>query len=225
LLTDRSQNAIVWRMGRKPLVEREVALDRIMGRFWAYGYDATSIDDLLQASGMHRGSFYRSFGDKHSALVAALTRYADMVGDDHVVPALTGRGSPCRRLLRLLYVRLDAALGVRGALSPVGVANGPRPGCLVVNTAVEVAPHDDQARARVASSLDAMRAAIGHLVDEAVAVGEVDGGVDGELAADQIFTLLQGVNVLSCAGSDRLQLRRLLLRTVETTLRPNVSLP
>jgi TetR/AcrR family transcriptional regulator, transcriptional repressor for nem operon len=204
-----------------------VALDRIMGRFWTYGYEATSIDDLLEASGMHRGSFYREFGDKHSAFVTALTRYTDLVGVDHVVPALSGRGSPCRRLLRLLYARLDAALGLAGPSAPGPSspgADGTRPGCLVVNTAVEVAPHDDQARAAVAGSLDAMRAAIGYLVDEAIAAGEAGDGVDGELAADQIFTLLQGVNVLSCAGGDRSHLRRLLRRTVRSTLRPTVSL-
>jgi TetR/AcrR family transcriptional repressor of nem operon len=210
-------------MGRKPLVERDVALDRIMCRFWAHGYEATSIDDLLRATGMHRGSFYRSFGDKRSAFIAALARYGRMVGDDDVVPALTGRGSPCRRLLRLLYARLDAALGTSGRRPPaVGWAG---PGCLVVNTAVEVAPHDDQARAVVAGAFDAMRTAIGCLVDEAIAAGEVDAGIDGELAADQIFTLLQGVNVLSCAGGDRTRLRRLLRQTLDSTLRPKVSLP
>jgi TetR/AcrR family transcriptional regulator, transcriptional repressor for nem operon len=209
-------------MGRRPLVARDVALDRIMGRFWMHGYDGTSIDDILDVSGMHRGSFYRAFGDKHSAFVAALTRYAEMVGEDHIVPALGGRGSPCRRLVRLLYTRLDAALGAR----PSRAGDGDRRGCLVVNTAVDVAPHDDQARATVAASLAAMRAAIRCLVDEAVSAGEVDGSsVDVELAADQIFTVLQGVNVLCCAGTEGPQLRRLLRRTVETTLRPTVSLP
>jgi TetR/AcrR family transcriptional regulator, transcriptional repressor for nem operon len=213
-------------MGRKPLVDREVALDRIMRRFWAHGYEATSIDDLLEASGMHRGSFYRAFGDKHSAFVAALARYGTVVGNDHVLPALAGRGSSCPRLLRLLYARLDAALGLpTGPRDAAPAGDGPRPGCLVVKTAVEVAPHDDEARATVASWLDAMRAAIGCLVHEAIAVGEVGPDVDGELAADQIFTLLQGVNVLSCAGGDRRQLRRLLRSTVQGTLRPTVPLP
>jgi len=201
-------------MGRRPLVERGVALDRIMERFWAHGYEGTSIDDLLEASGMHRGSFYRSFGDKHSAFVTALTRYAEMVGEDHLVPARDGRGSPCKRLVRLLYARLDAT-----------AAGGDRRGCLVVNTAVDVAPHDDLARTMVATSLDTMRAAIGGLVDEAMAAGEVDGGIDTELATDQIFALLQGVNVLSSAGADTRELRRLLRRTVQSTLRPTVSLP
>lgn len=203
-------------MGRKPVVDRDVALDRIMRRFWMYGYEATSIDDLLQATGMHRGSLYRAFGDKRSAFLAALGRYQTMVGEDHVLPSLTGRGSPSRRLLRLLQARLDAALGQPEDPTP--------PGCLVVNSAVEVAPHDDRARAAVAGSLDAMRAAIGHLVAEAVAASEVDPSIDAESAADQIFTLLQGVNVLSCAGGDRRHLRRLLVRTVQGTLQPAVSL-
>jgi TetR/AcrR family transcriptional repressor of nem operon len=125
-------------------------------------------------------------------------------------------------LLVLLYARLDAALGVSGD-GPAG-EDGRGPGCLVVNTAIELGPHDDQARDVVAASLDALRSAVGWLVDEAVAAGEVDAGIDRELATDQIFTLLQGANVLSCAGGDRTRLRRLLRRTVESVLRPAVAL-
>jgi TetR/AcrR family transcriptional repressor of nem operon len=190
--------------------------------FWTHGYEATSIDDLLEMTGMHRGSFYRVFGDKRSAFQAALDRYGEVVGDRHVLPAVGGRGSPCRRLLVLLYARLDAALGLSGE-GPAG-EDGRGPGCLVVNTAIELGPHDDQARAAVAASLDALRSAVRWLVDEAVAAGEVDAGIDRELATDQIFTLLQGVNVLSCAGGDRTRLRRRLRRTVESALRPTVAL-
>ena len=209
-------------MGRKPLVERDVALDRVLGRFWASGYEATSIDDLLLATGMHRGSFYRAFGDKHAAFMAALDRYAAIVGETQITPALTGGGPACRRLLRLLYARLDAALGV---VAPTPAADpGERPGCLVVNTAVEVAAHDDTAGATAGALLGLMHAAIRHLVDEAVAAGEVAPNVDAELVADQIFTLLQGVNVMCRVGADRRDLRRLLRRTVETTLQPTVAL-
>jgi TetR/AcrR family transcriptional regulator, transcriptional repressor for nem operon len=211
-------------MGRRPLVERDVALERIMRRFWTHGYEATSIDDLLQATGMHRGSFYRTFGDKRSAFIAALGCYETMVGEDHIAPLLTGRGSPSRRLLALLHLRLDAALGRSGAAPARSESGTIRPGCLVVQSAVDVAPHDDEVRSTVATSLDAMRAAIGCLVDEAIAAGEVADDVDGELAADQIFTLLQGVNVVSCAGGDRRRLRRLLRHTVQTALRPTVPL-
>jgi TetR/AcrR family transcriptional repressor of nem operon len=143
--------------------------------FWTHGYEATSIDDLLEMTGMHRGSFYRVFGDKRSAFQAALDRYGEVVGDRHVLPAVGGRGSPCRRLLVLLYARLDAALGLSGE-GPAG-EDGRGPGCLVVNTAIELGPHDDQARAAVAASLDALRSAVRWLVDEAVAAGEVDAGI------------------------------------------------
>jgi TetR/AcrR family transcriptional repressor of nem operon len=200
-------------MGRHPLVDRQVALDRIMKRFWATGYEATSIDDLLEASGMHRGSFYRTFGDKQQAFLAALDRYMNLAADEHFVPSVEGRGSPTRRLLQLLYLRLDAALGVDGS----------RPGCLIVNTAIEVAPHDPATREVVSGGLGAVRDAIARLIRDAVEAGEVDPAVDTELACDQLFTLLQGVNVLARAGGERRHLRRLLQQTLQTTLEPTTS--
>jgi hypothetical protein len=138
-----------------------------------------------------------------------------MVGDDDVTPALAGTGSPRRRLLRLVHARLDAALGLHGEMFGAGDA---RPGCLVVNTAVEVAPHDPGARVAVTASLDGLRAAIAQLVDQAIEAGEAGSHIDRDLAADLIFTLLQGVNVLACAGGDRRQLRHLLARTVHNAL-------
>jgi hypothetical protein len=101
-------------------------------------------------------------------------------------------------LLVLLYARLDAPLGVSGD-GPAG-EDGRGPGCLVVNTAIELGPHDDQARDVVAASLDALRSAVGWLVDEAVAAGEIDAGIDRELATDQ--------DLHAAAGSERLELRR-----------------
>jgi TetR/AcrR family transcriptional regulator, transcriptional repressor for nem operon len=212
-------------MGRTPIVDRDTALDAITRRFWAHGYEATSIDDLLGATRMHRGSFYRSFGDKRQAFMAALDHYVEVSRTDHVVPALEGRGSPVRRLMQLLYVRLDIALGLRAAAGVApGNADGP-PGCLLVNTAVELAPHDAAAETTVADALGAMRAALAVLVDAAAELGEVPADVDRGPAVDQVFTVLQGVNVLARAGGDRRHLRGVLTGAVRTALRPTVPLP
>jgi TetR/AcrR family transcriptional regulator, transcriptional repressor for nem operon len=202
-------------VGRRPIVERSVALDRVLARFWKTGFEATSIDDLLAASGMHRGSFYRAFVDKDHAFREALGRYIERATVEDVLPAVGGRGSPVRRLRRLMMARLDVALGLSG-----GAAGDGPVGCLVVNTAIEVAPHDPAVGDVVAAALDGVRRAIAHLVAEAVEAGEVDAGVDVELAAEQLFVLLQGANVLARAGSPRRDLRRLVDRSLVTMLRP-----
>jgi AcrR family transcriptional regulator len=94
-------------MGRHALVDRDAALDRIMWQFWQTGYEASSIEDLLEASGLQRQSFYRAFGDKYRAFKLALERYTEQGTSGYIERALAGGDSPTRRLLRLLYLRLD----------------------------------------------------------------------------------------------------------------------
>ena len=48
-----------------------------MHAFWARGYEATSMTDLIAATGLHKGSLYQAFGDKHSLFVGALKRYLE----------------------------------------------------------------------------------------------------------------------------------------------------
>ena len=66
-------------VGRPREFDVDKALDAAMQAFWAKGYEATSMADLMAATGLHKGSIYGAFGDKHALFVEALTRYlADM---------------------------------------------------------------------------------------------------------------------------------------------------
>jgi TetR/AcrR family transcriptional repressor of nem operon len=201
-------------MGRRALVQRDIALDRVMRHFWSNGYQASSIDDLLKASGLHRASFYRAFGAKENAFVLALQSYMNRVAQQHVFPSLMKGRSPRKRLFEFLDLRLD------DALSGLGTAGRERPGCLVVNTATELAAHDPKIRSLVAAGLDAIREAIARLVREAVQAGEAHADLDTGFAANQIFTLLQGANVMARTGADAAALRTLLHRAAEASLGP-----
>lgn len=61
-------------MGRNRSFDESEVVDRAARQFLATGYEATSLDDLVAATGLHRGSLYKAFGSKRGLFVAALKR-------------------------------------------------------------------------------------------------------------------------------------------------------
>ncbi len=59
--------------------DRHEVLDRAMAVFWERGYEATSIQDLLEATGINRGSLYATFGNKQQLFLVVLDHYAEKV--------------------------------------------------------------------------------------------------------------------------------------------------
>ncbi len=53
-----------------------------MQAFWRKGYEATSIQDLVEQMGINRFSLYDTFGDKHRLYLAALDRYRQKVASE-----------------------------------------------------------------------------------------------------------------------------------------------
>ena len=189
-------------MGRHPVADRDEALDRVLTRFWSHGFAATSMEDLLAATGMHKGSFYRSFGSKRAAFDAAFGRYVAQVTATDVVPALTAPGPALARLEQLVTDRLNSALRPGDEHR-----SGPR-GCLVVNTATELAAHDGDSASQIRDALDALSGVMAALIGEAVANEEIDASLDIDGAAAHLVALLQGLIVLGRAGYDPDLLRR-----------------
>ena len=66
-------------MPRTPEFDRTRTLNRALKLFWARGYTATSLADLLEAMGIARSSFYASFGDKRSLFIECLEVFGDVV--------------------------------------------------------------------------------------------------------------------------------------------------
>jgi TetR/AcrR family transcriptional repressor of nem operon len=59
-------------MARHKEFERQQALEKAMETFWRYGYEGTSIQNLVESMGINRGSLYDTFGDKRSLFLAAI---------------------------------------------------------------------------------------------------------------------------------------------------------
>ncbi len=64
-------------MARPREFDIDIALDRAMEAFWEKGYEATSLDDLCEVTGLSRSSLYATFGSKRKLLLRSVDRYVD----------------------------------------------------------------------------------------------------------------------------------------------------
>lgn len=182
-------------MGRPREFDMDDVLDRAMRAFWATGYEGTSLDDLLAAMGIKRGSLYKAFTDKRALYQAALRHY-DASVVDAAVGMLRARDDDGRtRISRFLHSVADAT--ERG-VDP--------PGCFLCNAIVDQAPHDPETGAAVSQSLTRLESAFEIALDDLPVAMERLARADlaRRLVADYV-----GMRVLARAGRDAAALHRL----------------
>lgn len=135
-------------MARPRGFDFEHALDQAMQVFRAKGYEGTSMEDLVGAMGIKKGSLYKAYGDKRRLYRAALARYHRTVLADLLRPF--DDGSDGRVAIgELLQNVVDA-----------GAVHADRYGCFLCNAAVDQAPFDDLVEEQVLHSLDRLTEAV-----------------------------------------------------------------
>ena len=169
-------------MGRPKRYDRDDILVAARDLFWEQGYEATSISELEERTGLNRSSLYQEFGSKHELFEAALECYADRV----IARLLAG--------LREEEATLDTIAGLFTRLanlfrSDAAVATH---GCLLVNTAAELAARDERIRPAAARYRDQLRASFGSALTKAAENGQIDANTV-ETRAKLLTSTLMGV--------------------------------
>ncbi len=118
-------------VGRPREFDEEQVLDAAMKAFWANGYESTSLADLVSVTGLHKGSLYQAFGDKHSLFIQTLNRYLHNV----------------RACKNQILKNADSQLGgirdiLHGLIDMSEIDSDCPQGCMAVKTLIEMAPHD-----------------------------------------------------------------------------------
>ncbi|MGI5267739.1 TetR/AcrR family transcriptional regulator [Nonomuraea sp. CA-218870] len=170
-------------MARSKEFDPEVALQRALELFWERGYEATSMADLVARLGIARASLYATFGGKRELYFQALERYLRST-DPRVLERLSQPG-PVLPAVRALIRAYAAESGGED-----------RRGCMVVNAAVELAPHDPAAAALVESSWSHLETVLTSALTRARAQGELDPGKDPRAVARMLLVLMQGMRVI-----------------------------
>ena len=182
--------------GRPRQYDPEQALAKAAEAFWKQGYAATSLDDLVAATGMNRPSLYAAFGDKRDLYLKTLTRYQQQ--SRAIGAKITADDPPLRVFLKRFY---EAALEVY-------LATGDEArGCYSISTAPAQAVTDPAVRDFLAASIGGTDAFLAKQITRARERGEVPSDVDPHALAQLATAALHTIAVRARVGVPRKQLR------------------
>jgi TetR/AcrR family transcriptional repressor of nem operon len=174
----------------------DAALQAALELFWRRGYEATSMADLVEHLGIGRASLYATFGSKHELYLKALDRYG-ATGLTRIVRELSGPGPALPAVRAVVRRYASEAADERLRLN----------GCLVTNTAAELAPHDPAAARRVERNWDQVETALHSALTRAQAQGELPEDRDPLTLARMLLVLTQGLQVVGKASADPARVR------------------
>lgn len=171
-------------MARPREFDEDRVLDAIMDTFWRNGYEGTSAQDLVDATGLGRGSLYAAYRDKKGLFEHALVRYRTQAQAN--AEQVRRPGSPVRRIREFLQSIVDADLKAPE-----------KRGCLATNTAIEMAGRDPRVAELVRQNFRILIDGIEDVIRRGQALGEIRNSTDAETLALFVFSTVQGLRVLA----------------------------
>jgi TetR/AcrR family transcriptional repressor of nem operon len=178
-------------MPRPREFDEAAALDAATACFWTRGYEATSTRELAAKMGIVGASLYNAFGDKRALFRRALDRYVDR-----------GFGDRAARLERSLPPRAAIQAFFDDVIERT-VNDPERKGCLLVNSALDVGPHDPEFHRLIRKTLKRVEAFFGRCV----AAGQLNGTISTAHSAEDLgrmlLAILLGIRVLARSRPQR----------------------
>jgi len=172
-----AQSATKRSVGRPREFDEEAALECAMGAFWQKGYEATSLADLCTCTGLHKGSLYQAFGDKHALFMRALKHYSDTEFKEGAAVILQHE-SPLE--------------GIRALVREICNYAEEGKGCMMINTMVELAPHDPEVKKAIEQEGHRRIRVVTELLTRAQQLGEIRADLVPEKLAQQLMIGLAG---------------------------------
>ena len=188
-------------MPRTREFDTHMAIEKIAERFWADGYEATGIADLVETTGVGRASLYGAFGSKREMLSLAIDWYMT------------------ERLERMVGVvergGLDEAIGFleNFTFARANIPEKAAMGCMVVNMTAELAMTDPEMPELAAAYRKRLRRAFATGLTSAEKNGEISGPIEQKVEIATLLTL--GLFVALRGGADLEEVTRLVDSAVE----------
>lgn len=177
-------------MARPREFDETAVLDATVQCFWTRGYEATSVKDLIQRTGVTAASLYNAYGDKRGLFRAALDHYVER--------------SIMERIRRCEALPPRQAIGsFFDEILSRSLNDNEHKGCMLVNSALEIAPHDREFKRSIANALARIETFFLHCLNAGQADGTVTLSRPAEILAQHLLGVLMGVRVLARVRPER----------------------
>jgi len=170
--------------------------------FTEKGYNGTSMDDLVQATGLSRSSIYDTFGDKHGLFLRTLDQYKTAQLDD--LTQLQAKTDSPKKKIRIIF-----DYTVKDILT-----DEERKGCMLVNASIEMSCVDKVIAKAALESMEEMEGHLYMLIKEGQAKGEIAKKASPKALARYLYNSLMGLRMVGKSRPDADALRE----TVKVTL-------
>jgi TetR/AcrR family transcriptional regulator, transcriptional repressor for nem operon len=179
--------------------------------FHTRGFNGCSVQDIVDAAGVPKGSFYNHFESKEALGVEVVRAYSALVGA-YVVEAgaadiLAGDGTPLQRVRAYFEAVIEQ-----------NVSCGVRKGCLLGNFAIELAPHSSEIARAVTDALDNWSVAVAQALAQAQDAGELPQEADVDALARYLVDGYEGAATRAKLIGDRAPMDEFIRTTFEFLL-------
>jgi len=203
-MTSEVSSCVKKSRGRPKVFDREAALDKAMTLFWQHGYEATSLSDLVEATGAKAPTLYAEFTNKEGLFRAVLDRYIARFAAQHEAQLLC-EDKPVAQALEDYFT----------AVATCFTSKETPGGCFLINTSATLAASSHA----IAETLKTRHAQQERLLQQFLELrqqrGEIPRATNTQDVAEFLSSVLQGMSISARegAGCDKL------LQVVRTTLR------
>ncbi|MEB0262685.1 MULTISPECIES: TetR/AcrR family transcriptional regulator [unclassified Mucilaginibacter] len=178
-------------MARTKDFDEDAVLKKAVDLFWLKGYNATSMQDLVDGLGISRSSLYDTYGDKHSLFIKALESY-QCTNTGKFVTIIEGGKSAKETIKALLKFISDNLLDDKS-----------QKGCFIVNAEVEVALHDKEVGDMIQKNDQNVEDAFFRVIQKGQESGEISNKQDARALARFIFNTVKGIQVTAKSTTER----------------------
>ena len=189
-MTTETQSCAKKGRGRPKVFDREAALDKAMTLFWQHGYEATSLSDLVEATGAKAPTLYAEFVNKEGLFRAVLDHYIAHFAAKHEAK-LCCDDKPVDEALKDYFI----------AVATCYTSKDTPAGCFMINTSAALAASSKEIaktfKSRHAVQEQTLREFLQHRQEK----GEIPAGKDVKELALFLSCVLQGMSISAREGA------------------------